>query len=66
MNPNRYRPHVDAYEWKHKDGTITPIIRITSGPVYVLIPYDKARAVVDAVHDLADGHEREQREKGNQ
>lgn len=65
MNPNKYRPAVKAMDWIGEDGTITPIIRIASGPVFVLIPYDRARAVVDAVHDACDNHERAQREKAD-
>lgn len=64
MNPNQYEPTVKAHRWRIEDGTKVPIIRIQSGPAFVLIPYDKARALVDAVHDLTDTHERKQREKG--
>lgn len=44
------------------NGRRIPVIRIKAGPIFVVVPYDKARAVVDQVHDLCDEYERELRE----
>ncbi|SDQ49672.1 hypothetical protein SAMN04488565_2733 [Leucobacter chromiiresistens] len=40
-------------------------ILIHSNGGFAVIPFDKARRVVDAVHDLCDEHDRELRERND-
>ncbi|WP_053387826.1 hypothetical protein [Leucobacter japonicus] len=42
-------------------GVKQPVIRIDSGNHFVIVPYENARKLVDAVHDLCDEHERRER-----
>lgn len=59
----QYRtPKVRHRVWT-ENGKQVPMIRISSGPAFLMIPYDKARQIVDQVHDLCDDHEREQRQQ---
>lgn len=45
----------------NKKGETLDRVVIRNGPHYVLIPFDEARRVVDAVHDACDAYESEQR-----
>lgn len=61
------REHVTVrpYTWTDNDGQRIPMIRIQSGPVFVMVPYNQARTVVDQVHDLCDDHDRQHRERNS-
>ena len=60
---NRFgKPSVRHVEWVEDDGT-TPMIRLYSGPVFLLLHYRDARNVVDQVHDLCDAYEAQQRDR---
>lgn len=52
---------VRHYLWT-ENGIQAPLIQIFSGGVFVRLEYDEARQVVDAVHDLCDLYEAQERE----
>lgn len=54
---------VQHHNWAHKDGGIEPAIQIYCGSGFLVMSYDIARQAVDAVHDLCDAHEAEQRKQ---
>lgn len=56
------KPRVRHVEWEEA-GEKTPMVRLYSGPVFVLIRYQDARKIVDEIHDLADAFEAQQREQ---
>jgi len=61
---SRYRLDVKRIDWKGSKALAPgPANRIRAGSGCVILPFDKARRLVDYVHDLCDERERELREE---
>ena len=60
-DPHPRIPTVKRKRWRI-DGHDQDVLVIHSGDYFIAVRYEHARAMVDAVHDLCDQHDREQRE----
>lgn len=59
----RTNVRVTRHDWRHDETEeITPSILVYQGKHFIRLDMESARSVVDRVHDLADEHDREQRE----
>ncbi|MGK0715135.1 hypothetical protein ACR5KS_03570 [Leucobacter sp. W1153] len=62
MNPLDPRVRVRRRTWTNSDGCVEELIQIRTFNQFVLVPFDKARGLVDMVHDICDDRDRELRE----
>lgn len=59
----RPRVRVARHDWRNDEtGEIKPSILVYQGKHFIRLDMQQARSIVDQVHDLADEHDREQRE----
>lgn len=56
------RVRVRRRQWTEHDGSVEDLIMIRTYNKYILVPFDKARGLVDMVHDICDHRDREIRE----
>lgn len=55
--PSRY-VRVSLAHWAFiEGGEVEPAIRIQGSAAFTMIPFDRARNIIDAAHDLCDEHE---------
>lgn len=56
------RVRVRRKQWTEADGSVTDLIMIRTYNKFIIVPFDRARGLVDMVHDICDERDREIRE----